>query len=138
MIREFRWEDLAQVHALWLACFGALKPEDAEQPLRRTLERNPGLFLVEDIDGRIAGTTLATTDGRRGFLYHVATHPEFQRRGIAAGLVREASRRLFAQGVPVVHLRVAGDNLAAIAFYESLGLASDPPIVGMRLTRGPS
>lgn len=135
MMREFRWNDLEGVHALWLACFGALKPEDAEGPLRRTIERNPGLFLVEDLDGRIAGTTLATTDGRRGFLYHVATHPDFQRRGIATALVREASRRLFAHGVPVVHLRVGGDNAPGIAFYESLGMTADPPIMGMRLER---
>ena len=135
MMREFRWDVLAQVHALWLACFGALKPEDAEEPLRRTIERNSGLFLVEDVDGRIVGTTLATMDGRRGFLYHVATHPDFRRRGVGASLVREASRRLFALGVPIVHLRVAADNASAIAFYERLGMTSDPPVIGMRLGR---
>ena len=67
MMRAFAWSDLGAVHALWLACFGSLKPEDAEEPLRRTIERNRGLFLVAEIDGRIVGTTLGTTDGRRGW-----------------------------------------------------------------------
>ena len=135
MIRELAWEDADEARELWRRCFGALKDDDEPERLRRAFDRNPGLFLVDEIDGRIAGTTLATTDGRRGFLYHVATHPSYRRRGIAGALVREACRRLFERGVTTIHLRVAAENAAAIALYESLGLTRDPPVMGMRMVR---
>jgi len=135
VLREFEWADLAAVHALWIEAFGGLKPEDEPVPLRRTWELAPDLFLVARDDGRIVGTTLGTTDGRRGFLYHVAVAASHRRRGIATRLVGEVSRRVFARGLHVVHLRVLGENAEAIAFYRALGFTADPPVLGMRLAR---
>ena len=45
-IREFAWDDYPEVIALWQRVFGGIKPEDERPALARTLERNPGLFLV--------------------------------------------------------------------------------------------
>jgi ribosomal protein S18 acetylase RimI-like enzyme len=135
VLREFEWSDLAATHALWMECFGSLKPEDEPTALRRTWELAPDLFLVALDGSRLVGTTLGTTDGRRGFLYHVAVAASHRRQGIARELVQEVSRRVFARGFQVVHLRVLGENEDAIAFYRALGFTADPPVLGMRLSR---
>jgi ribosomal protein S18 acetylase RimI-like enzyme len=136
VLREFEWEDYDAALAIWREAFGGLKPEDEREPLRRTIERNPGLFMVAVLDGRVVGTAIGTTDGRRAFLYHVAVSASARRRGVATALVRAVASRTWAAGTGVIHLRVEGSNAAAIAFYERLGFTRDPPVMGMRLTRG--
>ena len=91
-LRDFEPRDLDALLALWLEAFGALKPEDEAARLLETARANAGLFVVAELDRRIVGTALGTTDTRRGFLYHVAVAREHRRRGIASALVaRRAS-----------------------------------------------
>ncbi len=135
VLRAFEWGDLAAVHALWVEVFGGLKPEDEPVSLRRTWDLAPDLFLVAIDGSRIVGTTIGTTDGRRGFLYHVAVAASHRRRGVATRLVREVSQRIFERGFNLVHLRVLGENAEAIEFYRALGFTADPPVLGMRLAR---
>jgi ribosomal protein S18 acetylase RimI-like enzyme len=128
-------EDVPAALALWQEAFGELKPEDAPERLARTLRANPGLSVAARAQGRLVGSVIATTDGRRGFLYHVAVAAPQRRRGIAAALVREAVRRLLGAGLDVVHLRVEPGNAAARSLYRSLGFTEDAPVLGMRFRR---
>lgn len=134
VLRPYRDTDYPAATRLWRRVFGGLKAEDERARLRQTGARNPGLFLLAEEGGRLVGTAFGTSDGRRGFLYHVAVAAGARRRGVGRLLVREIERRLWALGVGVIHLRVDGVNRGAIAFYGSLGFTADPPVVGMRRT----
>lgn len=134
-LREYAVGDYPAVAKLWREVFGALKPEDEPQALTRTAADNPGLFLVAQVGGEIAGTVIGTTDSRRGFLHHVAVHPRWRRRGIARSLLAEVEQRLWATGVLTIHLRVESSNATAIEFYHRLGYTTDPPVIGMRRIR---
>jgi ribosomal protein S18 acetylase RimI-like enzyme len=135
IVREFTWDDYPAVIALWLEAFGALKPEDDRAALATTLARNPGLFLVAEQAGQVVGTVLATFDGRRGYLYHVAVRKGARRGGAGRILLREIERRLWALGAQKIHLRVHVLNKNAIAFYDALGYAHDQQVLGMQLVR---
>lgn len=134
-IREFTWDDYPVVIALWTAVFGGIKPEDERPALARTVERNPGLFLVAEDGGVVVGTVLGAWDGRRAYLYHVAVAPSQHRQGIGRALIAAVAVRIWALGVRTLHLRVGADNQGAIAFYQSLGFTLDTHAPGMRLTR---
>lgn len=131
-VRELTWDDVEQVRSLWLQAFGALKPEDDVGSLARVVDRNPGLFLVAEAEGRVIGTAIGAFDGRRGHVYHVAVAPAWRRRGVGTALVRAVESRLFALGVKTIHLRTEATNTAARAFYERLGWTADTHILGMR------
>ena len=83
--------------------------------------RNPGLCIVGVEGDRIIASALAGFDGRRGWLYHVATHPDARRRGIATRLVRTIEDRLRAMGCRKLNLIVWEGEDEAIAFWAGIG-----------------
>ena len=83
--------------------------------------RNPGLCLVGREGERIVASALAGFDGRRGWLYHVATHPEVRRRGIATRLIRTIENRLRAMGCCKLNLIVWEGEDDAMAFWAGIG-----------------
>ena len=133
-IREFDWDDYDAVYALWDRLH-MLKPAiDSRVALAGCLERNPGLFMVAvALDGRPAGTVLGTFDGRRGYLYQVAVDPAYRRQGIGRALMTEIMQRLQDRGAVKITLRVARENVSAVAFYRSVGLDADEHVLGMSI-----
>ncbi len=107
IIREGTPADHAPSSMLQLAAFGQVHWPFGEEP-----------FKVAEIDGKI----VAYLVWRRTFtdefeILSLATHPDYQRKGLARALVREFCSAH--QGD--VFLEVRESNLAAIAFYRALG-----------------
>ena len=82
---------------------------------------NPGLCIVGCDGDRIVASALAGFDGRRGWLYHVATHPNARRRGIASRLVLTIEDRLRDMGCPKLNLIVWEGDDDAMAFWTGIG-----------------
>ena len=125
-IRAFTLADTEAVRALWGAA--GLKPSrsDAPEAMAKVAERNPGLALVaEDREGRIVGTATGADDGRRGWVYRLAVHPEARQAGLGRRLVAEVEARLRDRGCEKLNLLVERDNPDAIAFWRRLGYADD-------------
>ena len=127
-IRDLRANDGNEVRALWEASGIRARPGDDDTSLGALASRNPGLCIVGTEDGRIVASAHATYDGRRGWLYHVATHPEMRRRGVATRLVHTIEERLRALGCAKVNLIVWDDNEDAMRFWEALGFQRDPTV----------
>jgi ribosomal protein S18 acetylase RimI-like enzyme len=124
-LREFRESDHEAALAVWRACGLTVKPSDTLAELRKLVERNPGLFLVAEEEGEVAGTVMGAWDGRRGWVYHLAVLPSARRRGTARLLMDEVERRLRAAGATKVNLLVESSNAAVADFYRKLGYAPD-------------
>jgi len=120
-IRELRPTDGDEVRALWQASGVRIRPGDDHVSLTRLVSRNPGLCLVGCESERIIASALSGFDGRRGWLYHVATHPDMRRRGIATRIVREIEERLRALGCKKLKLIVWDEEDDAMAFWTAIG-----------------
>jgi ribosomal protein S18 acetylase RimI-like enzyme len=121
-IREFTPQDLEAALALWRQSEGILLREaDSGGALERFLEHNAGLSLVAYEGETLVGALLCGTDGRRGYLHHVAVAESHRRRGIGAALVGRCVDALLARGIRKCHLFVVNDNLAALEFWRRLG-----------------
>jgi ribosomal protein S18 acetylase RimI-like enzyme len=127
-LREFDLDrDYEAVVALWEAAPGVhVGTSDTRAALAAKLQRDPDLFLVAEVDGRLAGAVLGGFDGRRGLIYHLAVDAAFHRRGIATALMDEVERRLRAKGCPKAYLLVIPDNEAGLAFYRQRGWSAEP------------
>jgi ribosomal protein S18 acetylase RimI-like enzyme len=114
--------DYDQMIALWTNMPGiGLSDADSEENITRFLERNAGLSLVCETDGRIVGTVLCGHDGRRGYIYHLAVDDALRKKGIGKKLIEQSLAGLQQAGIAKCHLFLFNDNEIAIAFYEKTG-----------------
>jgi len=123
VVRVFTINDYDQVAKLWRAAGLSPRPSDTRDEVAKKLRRDPDLFLVACDGARVVGTVIGGWDGRRGFVYRMAVHPEHQRRGIGRGLMREFVERLRAKGALAINVIYNTANARARAFYCSLGYA---------------
>ncbi|HET8567534.1 MAG TPA: GNAT family acetyltransferase [Candidatus Limnocylindria bacterium] len=123
ILRGSRDGDGDALRTFWLVCGIGMRPGDDDAGLARFAARDPALFILAEEDARLVGSALAGWDGRRGWLYHVAVHPDHRRRGIARTLVATLEERLLERGCPKVNLIVWAKNTVAQEFWERLGYA---------------
>ncbi len=124
-IREYRTGDGDPLRALWDAAgFRSIGDDDAS--LRVLAQRNPGMLLVATRGGEIVASAMGGWDGRRGWIYHVATTPGERRSGLATQLVRQIEARLRALGCRKVNVIVRDGNDVAAKFWEHLGYGVAP------------
>ena len=83
--------------------------------------RNPDTCLVAINDAKIIGVIMVGNDGRRGYIYHTAVHPECRKQGIARKLVDSAMNELSALGINKVALVVFERNETGNEFWECQG-----------------
>ena len=124
-IREYRTGDGGPLRTLWESA-GLRSVGDDDPSLRTFAQRNPGTFLVAARGGEIVGSALGGWDGRRGWIYHVATAPAERRTGLATKLVRQIEERLRALGCKKVNAMVVDANDDGTAFWTSLGYTRAP------------
>jgi ribosomal protein S18 acetylase RimI-like enzyme len=121
-ISLFRPTDYDEVIVLWRTAEGlTLREVDSRAAISQYLERNPGLSFIARDTGRLVGAVLAGTDGRRGYLQHLAVVPAYRRQGLGRALVQRVIMALRSAGITKCHLFVRVDNEAARAFWLRLG-----------------
>ena len=122
-IRDMNIGDYTNAYALWLSCPGiGLHPaDDSQEGIARFLDRNPKTCFVAEADGRLIGTIMAGNDGRRGYIYHTAVHPNYRGRGIGSALVQAAIQALERLGIGKAALVVLETNADGNVFWEKQG-----------------
>ena len=135
-IHPFTLEDYPEAFALWQATPGVgLSAVDERAPIAAYLEHNPGLSFVARAGGRLVGAALCGTDGRRGYLHHLAVAADFRYQGAGLALVEHCLAGLQACGIQKCHLFVFAGNAQGRAFWEHVGwrLRSDLVIMSKDL-----
>lgn len=122
-IRTMSIFDYADVYNLWLSCkgMGLNSLDDSRDGIEKFLKRNPDTCFVAEVDNRIVGSILTGNDGRRGYIYHTAVSPQYQKHGIGSTLVDTAIDTLKKLGINKIALVVFDKNDNGNAFWEKQG-----------------
>ncbi|GAL13328.1 acetyltransferase [Vibrio astriarenae] len=121
-LREMAISDYPQVIQLWMNTEAMLLREaDSQVNIERYLKRNPGLSFVAVQNGQTVGAILVGTDGRRGYVQHLAVDESKRGFGIGSQLIQCAIDALSEVGIDKTHLFVANDNIGAQSLYSKLG-----------------
>lgn len=124
-IRRMEERDVQQVAAIEAESFSL---PWSEQAFRDSLAMYHTIFLVADLEGRIAGYCGCYQSLEEAEITNVAVKQELRGKGIARELLQELFRVGTAQGVFAYTLEVRVSNTPAIHLYESLGFEN----VGIR------
>jgi ribosomal protein S18 acetylase RimI-like enzyme len=131
-IADFSAADYDEAIALWKRCEGVgLSDADEREPLTAFLMKNPGLNFIARENGTVVGTCLSGSDGRRGYLYHLAVDPAQRRKGIGRILAQKTLHALALQGIQKCHIMVFGANELGLTFWKNEGWITRPEIVLM-------
>lgn len=110
--------DAPAVQALWERCELAR----AEQGEWDALIDGPtSTVLVAEYEGDIVGSVVATFDGWRAYVYHVAVAPHVRRQGVGASLIAEAEQYLLDAGARYVYTAVHEENTDGLAMAVGAG-----------------
>ncbi|HEY1171352.1 MAG TPA: GNAT family N-acetyltransferase [Verrucomicrobiae bacterium] len=137
-IRVMTMDDFDAVLALWQSTEGVgLNEMDSRENISRFLVRNDGLsFVVLDESGNIIGAMLGGTDGRRGYLHHLAVAKDYRGQGLGRQLVETCLKALKAQGIKRCSIFVYANNVAGQSFWKHLGWSACPELLIMRKQTG--
>lgn len=130
-IRLMTINDYDEVYSLWLSSkgMGLNNFDDSKSGIEKFLDRNPNTCFVAEIDNKIVGAILAGNDGRRGYIYHTAVSPSYQKQGIGKQLVNKVLNALNDIGINKTALVVFERNENGNAFWEKLGFTERNDLV---------
>lgn len=121
-IRKMQITDHPAVVHLWKSVPGiGLSEADSETGISMFLTHNPGLSYVACSGETVVGAVLCGNDGRRGYIHHLAVHPDHREQGLGKTLVERCLTMLESSGIQKCHLFVYRDNLEGMAFWEHTG-----------------
>lgn len=134
-IRPYKNTDFDEVIELWRIVFpNAPAHNNPASDIESKLKIQSEMFFVAVSEDKLIGTAMSGYDGHRGWVYYVAVHPEYRRRGIGSALMREVERALTEVGCPKLNLQIRAGNAQVQSFYESLGYGIEERIsMGKRL-----
>ena len=120
-IREYLPGDYPAIESLWKETgIYTVERGDTLEIIEKCNELGGKFLVLEEDDGRIAGTSWMTFDGRRVYLHHFAIGTDLQGRGYGRKLALASLEFARTLGYPM-KLEVQETNLPAVNLYRSLG-----------------
>ena len=121
-IRTMTIKDFNSMCALWKEAdldVGHVKTE--KEIADQMIKLNPTSNFVATAGEKIVGSIFGVFNGRRGWVYHLAVHPTFQKKGLGSKLLQKAEQALKKRGAKRVLLGVSNSNLKVLPFYKEQG-----------------
>ena len=91
---------------------------DGPEAMKKVKACSAAVFLVCEVDGKVAGVVRGNYDGSRAIIHQLSVHSAYQRRGIGTALVKEIVKRFEQMGAPTVSATVTDESLA---FWQKIG-----------------
>jgi Acetyltransferases len=122
-IREMETSDYDEAYLLWESVpgMGLNTLDNSQTGITKLLQKNPGLCFVAIVDKKIVGTILGVTDGRKGYLYHVAVSKDYQGQHISKQLIELVKQKFKAQGIQKIGIFIMNDNQNGKDFWKHQG-----------------
>ena len=110
-----------QALELWQSLPGlGLSGADEKDHIKGFLRKNPTTCLIAQKENRVIGTILGGSDGRRGYIYHLAVKASEQNKGIGKKLMDTCLVGFKDNGIQKCHIFVISDNEEGIAFWKNV------------------
>ncbi len=122
-IRHLRESDYEDLIGLWQRAGLTHHPQgrDSYESMSAEFARGDTCFLGMYDGGRLIGSIIGTSDGRKGWLNRLAVDPEYRGKGLAGELIKEAENFLHGFGIKVLAALIEDENLPSISAFQKAG-----------------
>ena len=97
------------------------------------LVAHPAAAILVAEDGEdMVGAAVASFDGWRAYIYHVAVAESARHHGVARALMDEAAEHLFGEGASAIYVMVNEENTGGLALAAAGGYMPEGEIVLVR------
>lgn len=121
-IREMTMADYEDVIRLWKKCNISIEEEDKPEKIALLLKSAQSNAFVAEKAGRIVGVVLCGTDGRYGYIHHLAVDEDYRILGLGRKLVDKCRGFLKEeQGIDMAGLFVWNHNVKGAGFWTKVG-----------------
>ena len=120
-IRTYQNSDENAFVQLWKDCGLVVPWNNPRTDIERKLKENSEEIIIGEIENKIMASAIVGYDGHRGWVYYLAVHPKYQRRGFGEQLMQFAERHLLRLECPKINIMVRKTNSEVIDFYKSIG-----------------
>lgn len=125
-VRQASAADGEMIQQLWDECGLGRASADEMNALMTSADTT---VLVAPEGERIVGTAVASFDGWRAYIYHVAVSPSARKEGLGHRLMEEAERYLASAGANYVYVMVNQENTEGLALIGATGYLPEGEIV---------
>ncbi|MBN1326340.1 MAG: GNAT family N-acetyltransferase [Candidatus Cloacimonetes bacterium] len=127
----YRSENYDQLISLWKKAGLPYRGNgrDSRASLNNEIKHNRELFLLVWTDQILAGSILATHDGRRGWINRIAIDPQYRRAGLATDLISRAEQWLESQGIGIYSCLIESWNRSSLKLFDKLGYHKHEDII---------
>jgi len=133
-IEPLNINDYDQLIVLWQNCALPFDAEDRDSRAaieRQVLDDNIDLLVMKS-DGRIIGSVIASTDGRKGWINRLAVDPDSRGHRLAARLLEKAEELLTERGIKIIAALIENENYPSMAAFKFCGYEGWDKIVYFR------
>lgn len=115
-------KELIQVFSLAFEADYTTTDEYLESMLHNSTSVILGAELDQKIVGGIVAFEMTPIHGTKEFyVYDIAIHPEFQKKGIGALLMKELKAEAVVRGIGTIFVEAESEDEGAVAFYRAIG-----------------
>lgn len=118
-IRSMKLSDIKHAYQLWKkAGLNVVSYEREKLEVSNILKLNPTVCYVLEDENNLVGTVLGAYNGRRGWIYHLAVHSSYQKKGYGSKLLQKTEKALAKLGATKILLGVSLNNNEILNFYQ--------------------
>lgn len=106
-----------------------IKGRDSRSSIASQMKSNPDFFLGAFRKHCLVGVVIVSSDGRKGWINHLAVDPDYRRQGIAKALVVEAESVLRKQGIQIFSALIMDSNEPSKSLFKKCGYSEHTEII---------
>ena len=120
-ILPYTMDHYDEIYDLWTQTEGiGISECDSRQGIEKLFKKNPDMSFVAIDNDKIVAGIMASHDGRRGCLYHLAVKPQYRRLGLGKELVKKSLNALKKDGIDRCYIVVFANNEQGKQFWRSI------------------